>query len=512
MSDILGPWFDFVFSSLTNSNILCFGDFIGDRAKDIAQDFDYYLKNYPKVSNILLPSTFQPRFQRLNRESTQTSGYFTHELDVFTGLVMNRLNRNLGDLPKVTEDLQRAMLSWCTWTLRTMWDPNSKWYRWRSRDGMITINELRNDLTNRYYLGILNYAFRIHELDQKLLDSLANETWLAVFIHDNNLQPIELIRQQATVIPRGDESTEDNGNKTGEASVQTEEEATAKNSTNTTSTQTQQNLSVSEADGRAANEIASETEVKQENSLLVENEIFSNPPEEANVPYYYMPELSPFDKKYARLWFCRTEATLRLAGIRTERTKADVVFINLKDPSVARVALEIIESPDEKAPYTKLKKHMIYYFQEETLRNRLIGKIDSRNAKPSRIFAQICHHAGTGYIESVLRSVFLEYLPVRVQQLMDSYKSESLLDFVNYGDVITRSLDLPTDDKPWALPQVTAVDLSKEIRELKDLLMKQNRRSRSRSRNRSAGLCRFHKKYADKAHNCVEPCSWNIMF
>lgn len=85
---------------------------------------------------------------------------------------------------------------------------------------------------------------------------------------------------------------------------------------------------------------------------------------------------------------------------------------------------DLLENPPAAGKYDNLKEQLIKRFadsHEKQLRTLLLG-IELGNKKPSQLLREMKTLAGTDATEGLLRTLWLQRLPDRIQQMLDNYR------------------------------------------------------------------------------------------
>lgn len=265
-----------------------------------------------------------------------------------------------------------------------------------------------------------------------------------------------------------------------------------------------------------------------------------------------MSEPSDIDKISARLpnfwpdtpelYFYCIEAGFRGSGITTELTKF-LSLVSSLDQQTMRVISDLVRNPDPVKPYTMVKERLIKEFSISEVRRiqSVLQDLCLGDMKPSAFLRRIREQAGSGFSDSGLKSVWLSQMPTAVQSILSTIDkdldglaevADKIFDVASFEKnqfcEATGKTGLSTGAAPSGFPPLS--DIQAQIDELRRdnkslhskidrLLNNKNSPSGSRSRSpfprsaevhpsRAPGLCWYHKKFAEKAHKCIEPCSW----
>lgn len=245
-------------------------------------------------------------------------------------------------------------------------------------------------------------------------------------------------------------------------------------------------------------------------------------------------KLPPFWQANPTLWFAQVDAQFFTFNIKSDNAKYFTVVAAL-DSSVLQQISDIIEAPPETDKYDSLKKNLIARFtdsQERQLR-KLLNEIELGDKKPSQLLREMKALAGTKIDKSVLRTLWLQRIPSRVQIVLSASKDEDLTELSNMADKImeisspdhiasvSQNPAAPKDDSTTTALANIIESLQKQMITLTDKVDKLSRnqhqrryssRSRSRPRHQSEdgnSECYFHRRFGDSAKNCRPPCNRN---
>lgn len=239
------------------------------------------------------------------------------------------------------------------------------------------------------------------------------------------------------------------------------------------------------------------------------------------VPQVAALKLPAFWPSDPELWFTQIEAQFETGRVTQESTKYAHLVGSL-NPESAAVVRDILLAPPATDRYTNLKTKLIERStssQQARLRQLLTAEeLDDR--KPSQLLRRMRQLVGTNtslISESLLKQLFVPRLPTHVQVILTANDSLSLDQMADMADKVMDVIGPQTVASVAATDEVS--DLKKEINELKQLLRgrsndKQHANQRSRSKTPASrspsrsDICWYHKKYAEKAQKCREPCNF----
>lgn len=232
----------------------------------------------------------------------------------------------------------------------------------------------------------------------------------------------------------------------------------------------------------------------------------------------------PFWESNPDLWFGQIESQFFISGITDDKTKFHCV-ISALDAQVLVTVSDLITQPPEKDLYLTLKNRILNaYSQSETAKLKmLLQDLQLGDRKPSVLLHEMQSLANNKVSAEVLKSLWMQRLPISVQQIL-SVSDSSLENLSKLADkvyevnscVVVQSVAGISDPSS----NINLEDLKAEISELRRELQQSKRRPRSYDRknshrkrsNRSwshdRSMCWYHRRFAERAHKCVKPCSF----
>ncbi|XP_070156750.1 uncharacterized protein [Polyergus mexicanus] len=239
--------------------------------------------------------------------------------------------------------------------------------------------------------------------------------------------------------------------------------------------------------------------------------------------------LPTFWKNRPGLWFIHLESEFNAYRVRSDDARYNAIVRHLDEEVMIAVA-DILEAPPVTGKYDSLKKHLIKRFtdsQEKQLRTLLRG-IELGDKKPSQLLREMKTLAGTEATEGLLRTLWLQRLPARIQQFLLIIEGTTISKLAECADKLWEH---PTTQEIQAVtvPQASQEDLVSQLaKQVSELTLRidemsrngsRNHRSRSRPRTRpgyrsrsrtpsNPSMCYYHRRFADKARKCTTPCSY----
>lgn len=233
---------------------------------------------------------------------------------------------------------------------------------------------------------------------------------------------------------------------------------------------------------------------------------------------------TPFWRANPKLWFFHLESQFKLAGITDSVTQFHHLVASMQPEELAIAGDIITEQPSDQ-PYEKLKTRLIsqYSMSEDQCIRELISGLQLGDKKPSRLLLEMRSKAGNQVKDDLLKTLFLQRLPTHVQQIL-AISNDPLDKLAEMADgIIAANGPSPmVQNINSGNDEIKSLILALSTRLEKLEVQGNNRPSRSKSRDRfrqfrrdkskekkdSQNLCWYHATFADKAHKCRKPCSW----
>lgn len=259
--------------------------------------------------------------------------------------------------------------------------------------------------------------------------------------------------------------------------------------------------------------------------------------EQSRVEAYRVPKIPPFWKNAPETWFIQVEASLRVANITVDRTKADFLLTGVDHEVVSHVTDLVTADPPLENLYQRLKERILSVYAispEARLRQLLKGQVLGQQ-KPSHLLNYMKNLNNGQCSTAVLKSLFIEQLPETHKAILVAANEPDLQKLAEIADRLADINNPSTSVVPFVAPvnknKQRDTDAPSSIEEKLSVLTKQlaslnrevtklkRRRSVSRGRSPEASanpkkpdkqsdICFIHRKYGEKATSCRKPCSW----
>lgn len=236
--------------------------------------------------------------------------------------------------------------------------------------------------------------------------------------------------------------------------------------------------------------------------------------------------LPTFWRNRPKLWFAQLESEFVAYHIRADNVRYSAVVRHLDEAAMLVVA-DILEQPPVTGKYDALKGALIARFsdsQEKQLRT-LLGELELGDKIPSALLREMRALAGKSVTDDVLKTLWVQRLPQRIQELLAVLEGVDLGQLAACADkALERSAGLsvaavatlPQDDPIQRLTEVVEKLVIQVAAFEPQRSSRQRQRWRQRSRSRSKGraqtktpsdYCSFHRRFGDKAWRCIKPCA-----
>jgi len=234
-------------------------------------------------------------------------------------------------------------------------------------------------------------------------------------------------------------------------------------------------------------------------------------------------KISAFWRARPRLWFVSLESEFAAYKVRTDEAMYRVTVRHLDEQAMLAVADGgVLEQPPTTGKYETLKNALIERFSDsiEKQMRTLLGEMELGEKKPSVLLREMRTLADTNISDSLLRTLWLQRLPARIQEILVVLESVGLDKLAICADKATECAGaaavvaaVNTD------PDNELQQLKHQISELTQAVAKISRmRNRSRSKERMRPQRRgrsksterqktcYHRRFGEKAWQCLQPC------
>ncbi|TPP54458.1 hypothetical protein FGIG_05277 [Fasciola gigantica] len=215
------------------------------------------------------------------------------------------------------------------------------------------------------------------------------------------------------------------------------------------------------------------------------------------------------------LWFASAEAQFLIHRVDVQEVRFAHVVAALQ-PDVARELRELILSPPMEKPYDAIKQQlcsMANSLRQEHVRKQAADEQLGADA-PSKLLQRLREKLDPTCDEDQLKAVFIEKLPVSVQQILEPVSSElTAVKLAHLTDRISTQLACTTNREAnhdsLIASQIshlreTLHDLKSVIKQLSEYIETANKPCDLDGGN--IKICWYHRRYGGKAFKCARSC------
>lgn len=248
-----------------------------------------------------------------------------------------------------------------------------------------------------------------------------------------------------------------------------------------------------------------------------------------------------FNSTNIELWFIQLENWFLINQIKSDANKFSTVVAAL-DAKLLQQIFSIVNSPPTTDKYKGIKEAVLRNFADsEALKTKkLISGLELGDKKPSHLLNDFRRIGGPNQDEGMIKALWLQRLPLEVQTILASQKSE-LNELAELADSIMETFRFQKQQEIMQVNAVTKINenstllvmkelqesvrkLAEQVASLQSRIEKQPRnngynsrshsRGRSQSRSRQNNFdansteCWYHQVWKDKANNCISPCTY----
>lgn len=231
----------------------------------------------------------------------------------------------------------------------------------------------------------------------------------------------------------------------------------------------------------------------------------------------------PFWDANPELWFAQIESQFKLSGIVTDETKFHSVIAALDMKALSYIS-DLIHNPPTSDLYNSIKTRLLNYFsQSESSKIRiLLQELQLGDKRPSQLLLEMKNLANKHFTDDVLKTMWLQRLSPETQQILSAC-NETLDGLAKIADKInevsSRAAVNAFSQENLSLQSLKdeISNLSAEVKRLSRAKFR-NENNRNRRRSFSRGkinknsenkhFCWYHQRFAQKAHKCIKPCSF----
>lgn len=284
-----------------------------------------------------------------------------------------------------------------------------------------------------------------------------------------------------------------------------------------------------ESGGSSGEKAKATLQIVFEDPLEALSEAPSEAPSQVELASVRISKFPPFLQADPELWFAQVENIFAYYKIKKDESRFQLVAGGADAIILPHVA-DIIKAPPTKDRYSAFKERVLAAFaesEEVRLRRLLKGSVLG-SQRPSHFLQALRNQAQGKCGDAMLRSLFLEQLPVQYRGILAVHPQQELQQLALLADKLMElprfeQVDSVQPEPPQPAP-ISALErrvdeLTQTVRELcaMNTRMHGNQsssRDYSQQRGRGSGieekekLCWYHARFGKDARRCDQPCSW----
>jgi hypothetical protein len=206
------------------------------------------------------------------------------------------------------------------------------------------------------------------------------------------------------------------------------------------------------------------------------------------------------------MWFLQVEAAFRRARVIDSHVKYDYVLMKLPESVLTSVKDVVRAVTDTTAdPYAELKARLVSSYTQSKwqLANRLLDHPDIGDMRPSMLMDSMLSLLPPGDQPGTLfQAMFLRRLPTTMRDQLGALEFKTPRAMAEHADLLW-------DARGGAAGHVAAIGGRGERGRRRSPFRSPNRGGRQRQQTPGPdGLCFYHHRFAERAHKCTPPCTW----
>lgn len=203
-------------------------------------------------------------------------------------------------------------------------------------------------------------------------------------------------------------------------------------------------------------------------------------------------KLPTFWTAQARVWFRQAEAQFAIKGVKDDLTKYYYVVSALDQHTATRL-LDLLDQPPDVNKYQSIKHRLLTTFSL-TCSQRASALLDMAplgDRIPSALMDEMLALLGDHTPCFLFRELFLRHMPAEVRTGLAGKDFETNRDLAQQADALFLA----------ARENTSQLSISK--------LQRQTPRSILKPLREQSVICFYHRRFKDKAHRCIPPCSFS---
>lgn len=206
-------------------------------------------------------------------------------------------------------------------------------------------------------------------------------------------------------------------------------------------------------------------------------------------------KLPTFWTQQPSVWFAQAEAQFAIRSIVKEETKYYHVVAALDQETATRV-MDMLSTIPADTPYTQLKKRLqdTFDLSDYERASAILHMAPLGDQKPSQLMDRMLGLLGDKNPDILFKQIFLEHLPEQVRSVLVHSQ-------VKDHKELAKAADSLYEAQQHSAPTISKMSFKKPANKPK-----------ANTENSEPGqprLCFYHKKFGNKAHRCVTPCTWD---
>lgn len=230
-------------------------------------------------------------------------------------------------------------------------------------------------------------------------------------------------------------------------------------------------------------------------------------------------------RDHPKTWFNQLDAKFRANNVRSDDLKFCLVIDNLDKDTMLEVA-DVLDNPPEDNKYQKLKDTLISRLtdSDEKKWKKLLTDIELGDRKPTSLLREMRTLTGNAVSEQMLQTLWLQRMPVRVQELLAIVENVPLEKLAELADkAIERTVPSVSEIATQKVTEPTVAAINELTKQLQQMMSSHNYRrprsrtpfsryksyrSTSRDADRQARICYYHTKFGVNARKCTKTCTF----
>lgn len=230
-------------------------------------------------------------------------------------------------------------------------------------------------------------------------------------------------------------------------------------------------------------------------------------------------------RDHPNTWFNQLDAKFRANNVRSDDLKFCLVIDNLDKETMLEVA-DVLDNPPEDNKYQKLKDTLISRLtdSDEKKWKKLLTDLELGDRKPTSLLREMRTLTGNAVSEQMLQTLWLQRMPVRVQELLAVVENVPLDKLAELADkAIERTVPSVNEVATQRTTEPTIAAINELTKQLQQLISSynygrprsrtpssryKNYRNTPRDTDRQPKICYYHTKFGINARKCTKTCTF----